>query len=75
ATGEPLFARSAAETAAWLCRDMQDPGGAFYATLDADSEGEEGRFYLWQPDQARDLLPGKQAALMERHLGLAKPPN
>ena len=75
ATGEPLFARSAAETAAWLCRDMQDPGGAFYATLDADSEGEEGRFYLWQPDQVRDLLPGKQAAVTERHLGLAKPPN
>jgi uncharacterized protein YyaL (SSP411 family) len=75
ATGEPLFARSAAETAAWLSRDMQDSGGAFYATLDADSEGEEGRFYLWQPGQVRDLLPGQQAALLERHLGLGKPPN
>jgi len=70
ATGETLFGRIAAETADWVGRDMQDPHGGFYATLDADSEGQEGRFYLWTPDQFDALLTVEENAVAREHYGL-----
>src|SRR5690606_10701732 len=51
ATGDARFARVAAETADWIVRDMQDAGGAFYSTLDADAAGREGGFYVFTPDE------------------------
>ncbi len=70
ATGEPLFRRAALETAAWLLGDMQSPDGAFFASRDADSEGHEGKFYVWTPDEVRSALPEDQYLLIARHFGM-----
>jgi len=70
ATGEALFARIANETADWMLADMQAPNGGFYSTRDADSEGHEGRFYVWTPDQVRQLLPQDQFDVVEQYFGL-----
>ena len=48
----PLYAAIVEETVAWLDREMTCPEGAFYAALDADSEGVEGRYYVWTPSKS-----------------------
>ena len=57
ATGDDLFRRIAAETADWIIRDLQSPAGGFWSTLDADSEGHEGKFYVWRRDEVEGVLP------------------
>ncbi|MBI5110917.1 MAG: thioredoxin domain-containing protein [Rhodovulum sp.] len=66
-TGHPLFRRRAAETVAWLAREMTTPEGAFCASLDADSEGHEGKFYVWTPDEIAAVLGPDDADLFARH--------
>ncbi len=56
--GKPLYRERAYETVEWLKREMTTPDGAFSASLDADSEGEEGKFYVWSYDE------------LTRHLGI-----
>ncbi|AWN40119.1 thioredoxin domain-containing protein [Methylobacterium durans] len=65
-TGSPL-ARSVAEgIVSWLTREMLTPEGAFASSLDADSEGEEGKFYVWDPAEIRAVLSPDDAALFAR---------
>ena len=75
ATGDAFFARIAEETAEWVMNEMQDPEGGYYATLDADSEGEEGKFYLWTRPQAHRALEESEYEVFGRLFGLTEPPN
>src|SRR5690606_30825512 len=56
ATGDPLYARVARETAAFVARELTSPEGAFYSALDADSEGVEGKYYVWTKEELESLL-------------------
>ncbi|HKE97084.1 MAG TPA: thioredoxin domain-containing protein [Povalibacter sp.] len=75
ATGDPLFRRVAGETADWIIRDMQSPAGGYWSTLDADSEGHEGKFYVWDAAAVRELLPGPVYDVLARRFGLDQPAN
>jgi uncharacterized protein YyaL (SSP411 family) len=59
-TGDPLFRRVCEETLGWALRELRGPEGGFASALDADSEGEEGRFYVWTLDELREVL-GEEA--------------
>ncbi|MCB9681456.1 MAG: thioredoxin domain-containing protein [Alphaproteobacteria bacterium] len=68
-TGAARMARVARETVGWMLRDARGPEGAFYASEDADSEGEEGRYYVWTPAQL-DAVLGADGPAMARLLGV-----
>lgn len=54
---KPLYKRVVVQTIEWLQREMQDPEGVFYSAIDADSEGEEGKYYCWTMEEYKHLLP------------------
>ncbi|MBI5107692.1 MAG: thioredoxin domain-containing protein [Rhodocyclales bacterium] len=72
---DPLFARVAEETAAWVLREMQAPDGGYYSALDADSEGEEGKYYVWTREQLAEALTLEESALAARRWGFDGAPN
>ncbi len=74
ATGETTFIDTANATADWMLADMQADNGGFFSTRDADSEGEEGLYYLWTPEQAVALL-GKDYDVFARRFGLDRKSN
>ncbi len=74
ATGDPLFTYTANRTADWMLADMLAPNGGFYSTRDADSEGEEGLYYLWTPEQVEALL-GEDYPVFAKRFGLDREPN
>ncbi len=75
ATRDPRLARVALETADWVLRDMQADDGAFFATLDADSAGEEGKFYVWTPAEIESALEADESRVFIAHYGVDGPPN
>ena len=79
ATGDRFYADFAARTAEWVIREMQSPEGGYYSSFDADSEGHEGKFYVWDREAVRQALddadsPHSWAVFAER-FGLDRPPN
>jgi len=72
---QPLYAKIVAETAAWVMREMQSVEGGYYSSLDADSEHVEGKFYVWLPDEARQILSADEYEVAAPHWGLDVRPN
>jgi uncharacterized protein YyaL (SSP411 family) len=66
-TGKALYRQRAEETVAWLKREMTTAEGAFSASLDADSEGEEGKFYVWSHDEVIEHLGIEDGEFFARH--------
>ncbi|WP_116245912.1 thioredoxin domain-containing protein [Nocardiopsis sp. FIRDI 009] len=67
-----LLRRVAEETADWMLRDLRTPQGGFASSLDADSEGEEGTYYVWTPAQLREVLDPEDAEFAARVFGVTE---
>ena len=74
-TGDEPFLRVVEHTVAWTLREMQSAQGGYYSSLDADSEGEEGKFYVWTREEVKAALSPQEYSAVEQHWGLAGPPN
>ena len=72
--GHERYRRACEETLDWMLREMRGPEGGFYSALDADSEGEEGRFYVWTPAQIREVL-GDDAGPVLDYYGVSEKGN
>ncbi len=71
----PLYRNAVEGIVTWLETEMRTESGAFYAALDADSEGVEGRFYLWTPQQIKQLIDGQFYEIFACQYGLDQPAN
>jgi uncharacterized protein YyaL (SSP411 family) len=71
-TRNPLYRRVVTETLDWVTREMMDEGGGFYSTLDADSEGHEGKFYVWTLDELTALLGDEDAPLVAAYYDVTR---
>jgi uncharacterized protein len=74
-TGKASFGRAAREIFAYVLRDMTDPEGGFYSAEDADSEGKEGLFYLWTPEEVKKILGEEPGELFCRFYHITVPGN
>jgi uncharacterized protein YyaL (SSP411 family) len=75
ATGHGLYAQCAEQTAGWIVREMQSPEGGYYSSLDADSEHEEGKFYVWHRDEVGALLAADEWQVAAPYWGLDRGAN
>jgi uncharacterized protein len=66
-TKDDFYRRIAEETLDYVAREMTDPGGGFYSTQDADSEGHEGKFFVWSVDEVEGILGREDAALFNAY--------
>ncbi|HEX7250982.1 MAG TPA: thioredoxin domain-containing protein [Burkholderiales bacterium] len=74
-TGNAAFARCAGDTAGWILREMQSAAGGYFSSLDADSEHEEGKYYVWDAGEVRALLTREEWEVVAPHYGLDGAPN
>jgi uncharacterized protein len=74
-TGEPSYAEAARGIFGYVARDLTSPEGAFWSAEDADSEGEEGRFYVWKPAEIEALLGAEDARLFAARYGVTEAGN
>jgi uncharacterized protein YyaL (SSP411 family) len=74
-TGEASYRRVCEETLDYVLREMTDPAGGFYSTQDADSEGVEGKFYVWTPAEIRESLGEADATIVEKLWGVTETGN
>lgn len=74
-TGRVAYKQTVLEIADFLRRDMTSPQGAFYSALDADSEGEEGKFYVWSFKELQQLLNKDDVAFVQKNFGVKKDGN
>jgi uncharacterized protein len=74
-TGRDDFRRVVVELCDFVLRELTDKDGDFYAALDADSEGEEGKFYRWEKDEPEKVLKPEELALFAKVYGLDRAPN
>lgn len=74
-TGELMFRYVAKKTAQYLIRNMQTQEGGFYSAEDADSEGREGLFYVWEHEELKKALSGDELSLIESDYGVGGKPN
>ncbi len=70
-TEDPLYKRIATQTLDYVLREMTDAGGGFHAAEDADSEGEEGKYYVWSVDEVEQVLGKKDGAFFSRHYAMS----
>ncbi len=70
-----VWATTASRTADWMLAHLKAEGGAFWSSYDADSEGEEGKFYVWQRDEVQRLLTAEEYAVVSPLWGLDGPAN
>ena len=75
ATGDAFYAGIAARIADWTMREMQSPEGGYYSSLDADSEGHEGKFHVWDRAEVRAALSEAQWEVFAPRFGLDLEPN
>ncbi len=76
ATGSAVFKRIVTQTGDWVIREMQSTDGGYYSTLDADSEGEEGKFYVWTQEEVEQALENKtELDVVRKIYGLDQPAN
>ena len=69
-TGKPLYSRVVEETLDYVLREMTDESGGFYSAQDADSEGLEGKFFVWRPEEIVRALGKNEGAIVNRHFGV-----
>ena len=69
-SGEERFRQVCTETLDWALRELRQPEGGFASALDADSEGVEGRYYVWRPDEVRAVLGDELGAIAVEHFGM-----
>jgi uncharacterized protein YyaL (SSP411 family) len=74
-TGKPFLRRIFEESIDYVLRDLSHPQGGFFASEDADSEGEEGRFYVWTPAEVNEALGAQDGAFANRVLGISETGN